>query len=84
LLTILYLVRYEDWTVREAEVRQGEHRELRHAPTLMRVPDFTIPYRSLQSLDARLRSSTAQSARRCVDDATRAEKDRGETAWRSM
>jgi hypothetical protein len=29
LLAILYLMRYEDWTFREAEVRLGEHRELR-------------------------------------------------------
>jgi len=30
LLAILCLMRYEDWTFREAEVRLGEHRELRH------------------------------------------------------
>jgi hypothetical protein len=29
LLAILCLMRYEDWTFREAEVRLGEHRELR-------------------------------------------------------
>jgi hypothetical protein len=31
LLAILCLMRYEDWTFREAEVRLGEHRELRQA-----------------------------------------------------
>jgi hypothetical protein len=29
LLAILCLMRYEDWTFREAEVRLSEHRELR-------------------------------------------------------
>ncbi|HVB56071.1 MAG TPA: hypothetical protein VNE63_06515 [Candidatus Acidoferrales bacterium] len=28
LLAILFLMRYEDWTFREAEVRLSEHREL--------------------------------------------------------
>src|ERR1700687_4675413 len=40
LLAILCLMRYEDWTFREAEVRLGEHRELRQALGLVRVPDF--------------------------------------------
>ena len=31
LLAILCLMRYEDWTFREAEVRLGEHQELRAA-----------------------------------------------------
>jgi hypothetical protein len=31
LLAILCLMRYEDWTFREAEVRLAEHRELRGA-----------------------------------------------------
>jgi len=51
LLAILCLMRYEDWTFREAEVRLGEHRELRQALGLARVPDFTTLYRSLQRLD---------------------------------
>ncbi len=29
LLAVLCLMRYEDWTFREAKVRLGEHRELR-------------------------------------------------------
>ncbi len=37
-------MRYEDWTFREAEVRLGEHRELRQALGLASVPDFTIPF----------------------------------------
>ncbi len=53
LLAILCLMRYEDWTFREAEVRLGEHRELRQALGLVSVPDFTTLYRFLQRLDDR-------------------------------
>ena len=41
LLAMLCLMRYEDWTFREAEVRLGEHQELRAALGLERVPDAT-------------------------------------------
>jgi hypothetical protein len=41
LLAILCLMRYEDWTFREAEVCLAEHRELRQALGLASVPDFT-------------------------------------------
>ena len=51
LLAILCPMRYEDWTFREAEVRLGEHRELRQALGLASVPDFTTLYRFLQRLD---------------------------------
>ncbi len=51
LLAILCLMRYEDWTFREAEVRWGEHRELRQVLGLVSVPDFTTLYRFLQRLD---------------------------------
>jgi len=51
LLAILCLMRYEDWTFREAEVRLGEHRELRQALGLLSAPDFTTLYRFLQRLD---------------------------------
>ena len=51
LLAILCLMRYEDWTFREAEVRLGEHRELRQTLGLSRVPDFTTLYRFLKRLD---------------------------------
>src|SRR6202045_2594737 len=44
-------MRYEDWTFREAEVRLGEHRELRQALRLVSVPDFPTLYRFLQRLD---------------------------------
>lgn len=51
LLAILCLMRYEDWTFREAEVRLSEHRELRQVLGLASVPDFTTLYRFLQRLD---------------------------------
>lgn len=51
LLAILCLMRYEDWTFREAEVRLGEHRELRQTLGLTSVPDFTTLYRFLQRLN---------------------------------
>lgn len=51
LLTILCLMRYEDWTFREAEVRLSEHRELREVLQLKSVPDYTTLYRFLKRLD---------------------------------
>ena len=51
LLGILCLMRYEDWTYREAEVRLEEHTELRAALGLSRVPDHTTLYRFLGRLD---------------------------------
>lgn len=51
LLAILCLMRYEDWTFREAEVRLHEHRELRQILGLKSVPDFTTVYRFLQRLE---------------------------------
>ena len=51
LLAVLCLMRYEDWTFREAEVRLREHRELRAALQLQSVPDYTTLYRFLKRLD---------------------------------
>src|SRR5258707_15689661 len=44
LLAVLCLMRFEDWTFREAEVRLREHRELREALQLPSVPDYTTLY----------------------------------------
>ena len=41
LVAMLCLMRYEDWIFREAEVRLGDHRELRQTLGLTSVPDFT-------------------------------------------
>jgi hypothetical protein len=51
LLAILCLMRYEDWTFREAEVRLAEHVELRTALGLRHVPDYTTVYRFLRRLN---------------------------------
>jgi hypothetical protein len=51
LLAVLCLMRYEDWTFRETEVRLREHRELRETLKLSSVPDHTTLYRFLQRLD---------------------------------
>jgi len=51
LLAVLCLMRYEDWTFREAEVRLTEHRELRRALRLRSVPDHTTLCRFLARLD---------------------------------
>ncbi len=57
-------MRYEDGTFREAEVRLGEHRELRQTLGLSRVPDFTTLYRFLRRLDG-------QNIDRAVDETVR-------------
>src|SRR5713226_7070144 len=51
LLAVLCLMRYEDWTFREAEVRLGEHRDLREVLQLQTVPDYTTLYRFLKRLE---------------------------------
>jgi hypothetical protein len=51
LLAILCLMRYEDWTFRETEVRLQEHRELRMALGLKQTPDYTTFYRFMRRLD---------------------------------
>jgi len=48
LLAILCLMRYEDWTYREAEVHLREHAELRAALGLERVPDYSTLYRCVR------------------------------------
>ena len=48
LMTILCLMRFEDWTFREAEVRLSEHSDLRRALGLERAPDHTTLYRFMR------------------------------------
>jgi hypothetical protein len=50
LLAVLLLMRYEDWTFREAETRLREHQELRVTLHLQAVPDYTTLYRFLRRL----------------------------------
>src|SRR2546425_8900756 len=49
LLAVLCLMRYEDWTFREAEVRLREHHELRAVLQLPAVPDYTTRVRFLRA-----------------------------------
>src|SRR5215467_9059453 len=53
LLAVVCVMRYEEWTYRETEVRLAEHQELRDALGLARVPDHTTLYRCLHRLNER-------------------------------
>jgi hypothetical protein len=67
LLAILCLMRYEDGTFREAEVRLSEHRELGQALGLASVPDFTTLYRFRLRRRPRGPSARFSSASRATD-----------------
>ncbi len=54
LLAVLCLMRYEDWTFREAEIRLTEHAELRAALNFKRTPDYTTLYRFLRRMEESL------------------------------
>jgi hypothetical protein len=62
LLAILCLMRYEDWTFRETEVRLAEHQELRVALELMNVPDHTTLYRFMRRLSAEVLDAGLRAA----------------------
>ena len=65
LLAILCLMRYEDWTFREAEVRLRAHAELRAVLRLSSVPDYSTVYRFLRRLpDDTIDSAWGESVRR--------------------
>ena len=65
LLAVLCLMRYEDWTFREAEVRLREHSELRAVLRLSSVPDYTTVYRFLRRLpDDTMERALGESVRR--------------------
>src|SRR5271157_1545285 len=65
LLAILCLMRYEDWTFREAEVRLREHAELCDVLRLSSVPDYSTVYRFLRRLpDDTIESALGESVRR--------------------
>jgi Transposase DDE domain/Transposase domain (DUF772) len=65
LLAILCLMRYENWTFREAEVRLREHAELRAVLRLSSVPDYTTVCRFLRRLpDDAIESALGESVRR--------------------
>ena len=62
LLAILCLMRYEDWTFRETEVRLQEHVELRMALGLKQTPDYTTFYRFMRRLSPELIQTALQEA----------------------
>lgn len=62
LLAILCLMRFEDWTFRETEVRLQEHVELRLALGLKQTPDHTTFYRFMKRLDTSLIQTALQEA----------------------
>src|SRR4028119_672101 len=64
LLAILCLMRYEDWTFRETEVRLPEHGELRAALELASVPDHTTLYRFMRRIDEALINEVLGAAAR--------------------
>jgi hypothetical protein len=65
LLAVLCLMRYEDWTFREAEVRLHEHRELRRTLGLASAPDYTTLYRFLERLgDDTIQQALGSTVRR--------------------
>lgn len=65
LLAVLLLMRYEDWTFRETEVRLREHSDLRRVLRLSSVPDYTTLYRFLKRLPpAHLDRALGVAARR--------------------
>ena len=65
LLAVLCLMRYEDGTFRETEVRLREHGELRRVLQLQSVPDYTTLYRFLKRLDdQKIDPALAEAARR--------------------
>jgi hypothetical protein len=79
LLAVLCLMRYEDWTFRQAEVRLGEHRELRQA---LGSPACPISRRCIDSCGVwTTPPSTGRSGRRCAGCAGLAEKTAGTPAW---
>lgn len=67
LLAVLCLMRYDDWTFRDAEIRLAEHVELRAALQLTRVPDHTTLWRFLDRVPlAVLQDLLAAVLRRCA------------------
>ena len=69
LLAILCLMRYEDWTFRETEVRLQEHIELRKALGLKQTPDYTTFYRFMRRLNPeRIQIALQEAALQTMQD----------------
>lgn len=64
LFAVLCLMRYEDWTFREAEVRLAEHSDLRAALGLTSAPDHTTLYRFMRRIDDEVLDAVLSEAAR--------------------
>ena len=69
LLSVLCLMRYEDWTFRATEVRLAEHAELRKALQLQVVPDYSTLFRFMLRIDEQLVTQVLQEVVRRVGKA---------------
>ena len=77
LLAMVCLMRYEDWTFRETEIRLREHSDLRRALCLERTPDHTTFHRFLQRLPPAVIQRALQAAATQVLKGQR----RGQPIW---
>jgi hypothetical protein len=66
---------------REAEVRLGEHRELRQVLGLVSVPDFTTLYRFLQRLDDQTIDHAVGETVRRLRGSLRQKRKRAPSPW---
>ncbi len=83
LLAVLGRMRYEDWTFREAEVRLGEHRELRQTLGLVSVPDFATLDRFQKRLDEEIiDQAVGETVRRLRGSRRRGRRERGSSPAR--
>jgi Transposase DDE domain/Transposase domain (DUF772) len=80
LLAILCLIRYEDWTLRKAEVRLAEHGELRDALGLRKAPDHTTLYRFMRRLDEQALVAALNETVCHLAETSRAQPEEEETA----
>lgn len=62
LLSIICLIRYEDWTFQEIEVCLQEHVELRKTLGLKQTSDYTTFYRFMMRLNTDLIQTALQEA----------------------
>lgn len=80
LLAVLCLMRYEDWTMRKAEVRLAEHSELQSALGLRKVPDHTTLYRFMRRLDEQALVAALNETVRRLAASGHAQPEEGESA----
>lgn len=85
LLAVVCLMRYEGWTLRKAEVRLAEHRELRGALGLDKAPDYTTLHRFLNRLDEQvLVRALGETVRRGTPTSRHAHHDDQQGVYRAI